>query len=536
MVPYRLVVNACLVLLVRLPPSVIFSILSLTVLYHLHQHNNHSLYLAPNQCFLTSFFFFSKFMDLSTPKYFQAPPLFPSTGEAPLESNTSLYGKSTDNPFVDTFADPLCKLNLKETSEFVKAFPVSISAQKRREGVLNSSVKRTEAPSTPGRPVFSFSVGHFSRKNVPSKWDDAEKWLNTTSLHDSPAHPIKPPPPPPPLESSKNHKQCENFKQQQMEVVFSEKSRVTEEKFSTFVSTFQSSMALDHLNPTRAFNGDSAGSSDVFLKDKFTDEVEPILPNFRYSEPSKEGFLFKNGNGESMKDAGTEVFHEVLHRDIGTEMTPLGSSTVSRCHTPFTSSSPARHNTPANRSGPLALGHSDSTSSTIDISQLQECHLAKLQLGTQYDSVATNWSSREEEEEEISKSLRHFETAGTVSRKSVSDSRAVAWEEEEKTKCCLRYQREEAKIQAWVNLQSAKAEAQSRKLEVKIQKMRSNLEEKLMKRMAIVHRKAEEWRSAAWQQHADQTQRATEQAQKIIIRHVSHVSGHSSCGCFPCNN
>jgi Remorin, C-terminal region len=29
-----------------------------------------------------------------------------------------------------------------------------------------------------------------------------------------------------------------------------------------------------------------------------------------------------------------------------------------------------------------------------------------------------------------------------------------------------RYQREEAKIQAWVNLESAKAEAQSRKLEV----------------------------------------------------------------------
>jgi hypothetical protein len=31
----------------------------------------------------------------------------------------------------------------------------------------------------------------------------------------------------------------------------------------------------------------------------------------------------------------------------------------------------------------------------------------------------------------------------------------------------IRYQREEAKIQAWVNLESAKAEAQSRKLEVK---------------------------------------------------------------------
>jgi hypothetical protein len=31
----------------------------------------------------------------------------------------------------------------------------------------------------------------------------------------------------------------------------------------------------------------------------------------------------------------------------------------------------------------------------------------------------------------------------------------------------IRYQREEAKIQAWINLESAKAEAQSRKLEVK---------------------------------------------------------------------
>ena len=48
--------------------------------------------------------------------------------------------------------------------------------------------------------------------------------------------------------------------------------------------------------------------------DKFTGEIEPILPNFRYSEPSEGGFLFKNANSESMKDAGTEVIHVVLHR------------------------------------------------------------------------------------------------------------------------------------------------------------------------------------------------------------------------------
>ncbi|RYR53179.1 hypothetical protein Ahy_A06g028174 [Arachis hypogaea] len=45
----------------------------------------------------------------------------------PIESNmSSFYGKNKNsNPFVDDdFPDPLCKLNLKETSEFVKSFPV----------------------------------------------------------------------------------------------------------------------------------------------------------------------------------------------------------------------------------------------------------------------------------------------------------------------------------------------------------------------------------------------------------------------------
>ncbi|XVE51780.1 hypothetical protein DITRI_Ditri02bG0068700 [Diplodiscus trichospermus] len=232
-----------------------------------------------------------------------------------------------------------------------------------------------------------------------------------------------------------------------------------------------------------------------------------------------------------MKDAGTEAFHEVSHKDVGTEMTPLGSSTVSRCHTPFKSSSPAGHNTPANRSGPLASANSNSSNSTIDISHLQECHLAKLQLGTQYDSITSIWSSREEEEEEVSKSLRHFET-GIACQKNVSDSRAASWEEEERTTGCQRYQREEAKIQAWLNLQTAKAEAKSRKLEVKIQKMRSNLEEKLMKRMAFVHRKAEEWRAAAQQQHAEQMQRATKQTQKIINRNSKEIPEPHSCKAF----
>lgn len=63
--------------------------------------------------------------------------------------------------------------------------------------------------------------------------------------------------------------------------------------------------------------------------------------------------------------------------------------------------------------------------------------------------------------------------------------------------------------------------------------MRSSLEAKLMKRMASVHRKAEEWRASAQLQHLQQMQKASESAQKIKS---SYLANNRSCGCFPCNN
>ncbi|GMH03844.1 hypothetical protein Nepgr_005683 [Nepenthes gracilis] len=476
-------------------------------------------------------------MDLTNSKYYQSPPLFAAQEES--QNRASLYGKSNSNPFEDEFTDPLCKLNLKETAEFVKSFPMANSnGNEKRRGILGASVgsitvaprKMEVAPPTPGRPVFSFSV---SRKgSFPSKWDDAEKWLiGTASCHQSPAHhafDTKP------FDSSKSLKHCDGFMQQRE--IFVEKSRVTEDKVSK-ETTLNFNDSSDSLGQALTFNGVSVPPPDVLLKDKFTNEEGLFFPNFRCFEPTKEGFLFRNQVGrEPMKDAGTEVIHEIKHRDIGTEMTPLGSSTTSRCHTPLKSTSPVRHNTPENRSGPLALITS-STINAADITQLQEHHLAKLQLGsTLFDSLTSNWSSREEEEEEISKSLRHFEVSNVV-RRSVSEARTSSvWEEEEKIKYCLRYQREEAKIQAWINLQSARAEAQSRKLEVKIQKMRSDLEEKLIKQMSNVHRKAEEWRAAAQLDHSKQVRKATDRALKTMNRHSSSSSNRNSCGCLPCND
>jgi len=81
--------------------------------------------------------------------------------------------------------------------------------------------------------------------------------------------------------------------------------------------------------------------------------------------------------------------------------------------------SPVLHNTPASKSRPLPLANHNSTTCTIDLIRLEECHFAKLQVGTQYNSVTSLWSLREEEEEEISKNLRH-----NASQKADSDCRA----------------------------------------------------------------------------------------------------------------
>ncbi|KAI9093944.1 hypothetical protein K1719_026942 [Acacia pycnantha] len=400
-------------------------------------------------------------MNPSRHEYIQASSFSSSSQESPLPGNTNLFMKNAE-----PIPDPLCKLHLRETSEFVKSFPISLKNRGSLE-VLSQTKARVEAPSTPGRPIF-----RFRKSNVPSKWDDAEKWV--IGSHGSSTASA----------SSKISTSCDNvFKVSNIAEDFLEKSGSTQEKVFTAVPSFQLSPAtLDHHEFT--------SPPDMVLKDKYTEEKGSKLPNFR---------------------------------DIGTEMTPLGSSTTSRCHTPLKSLSPARHNTPANRS---------TTFTNIkELIQLNECHFAKLQLGTKFGSIGSNWSSRQEEEEEASKSLRHH---AYQTQKDDSDSMTTAaWEEEQKAKSCLRYQIEEAKIRAWVNLQRAKAEAESKKLEVKIQKMRWKQEEKVMKRMEVVKRKAEQWREAAREQHT--VDKANEESHQKLSKNP-FSSYAISCACFSYTN
>ncbi|XP_076885773.1 uncharacterized protein LOC143535391 [Bidens hawaiensis] len=217
------------------------------------------------------------------------------------------------------------------------------------------------APTTLGRPGFSFAVG--SRKNIPSKWDDAEKWLINGHGHESPA-------------ANFMVKQCGG------------------------------------VNGHVIKHKDLEGVSDIVPKDKFTNEIELNIPKFKCL-------------------GTTEEVQEIKNRDNGTEMTPVGSSPTSRCPTPLRSLSPPRHNTPESRLLFLQ-GMVDQSGSQL------ECHLAnKLQPWTPFDAINSNWSSMEDEEAEISKSLRHFEMNNEFVE-NVTGPRPSACEEKEMSEPCVR--------------------------------------------------------------------------------------------------
>ncbi|CAD6253129.1 unnamed protein product [Miscanthus lutarioriparius] len=421
--------------------------------------------------------------------------------------------------FEPTFSDPPCCLNKKETTEFVRSsFPMATLARSSSSS-SNGHGRHHEASTTSS--TSSSSATSAQKRRGESQQQQAVAVPATPGrplqFFTSPAH--------------HHHHQLVAPRRQWSSGLGHRGGAGGEDEKRAAMTVRRSVDALRDAHSLALYTP----PAEVLLKDKFTDN----------EEPSKESFVFRSSYCEPVPAKGSAVVgaddHDHQRRDVGTEMTPLGSS----CHTPLKSTSPVRHNTPASRSGPLVPYTGGGGGGGMDISELADCHLAKLDLGARFDAMLVNWSSKEEEEEEVSKSLRHFEaTVGAgagggppCDKRGGGDCR---WDDDDRAKSCIRYQREEAKIQAWINLESAKAEAQSRKLEVKIQKMRSNLEEKLMRRMTTVHRRAEEWRATAQAQHLQQLRRAAADNTRRLraTSHHRHLPGSDapSCACFPCSN
>ncbi|XP_061344718.1 uncharacterized protein LOC133290619 [Gastrolobium bilobum] len=217
--------------------------------------------------------------------------------------------------------------------------------------------------------------------------------------------------------------------------------------------------------------------------------------------PAKEKF-------DGFKDAGTNVSPAVSRRDMATQMSPEGSS----CSSPN-----------------MRPSFSASTPPTLPVTELLSASFSKMDIrDVQVDErvTMTRWSKKHK----ALFSGRGLENVDSWKKKETS-TRSSSWEISERSKTVSKAKREEAKITAWENLQKAKAEAAIRKLEMKLEKKRASSMDKIMNKLRFAQKKAQEMRNSVSANQAHQVARTSHKA--ISFRGTSQMGSLS--GCFTCH-
>ncbi|KAG6585672.1 Remorin 4.1, partial [Cucurbita argyrosperma subsp. sororia] len=178
-------------------------------------------------------------------------------------------------------------------------------------------------------------------------------------------------------------------------------------------------------------------------------------------------------NLATVKNSGTDVSRVVSRRDVATQMSPEDSM----------------HSSPRTKSSITA-----STSSAMHMFELGAVTSSKLDIrDVQVDNqvATTRWSKKHKGSFPRKDSLDY-------KRKNDADvaSRCPDLDIPIMGKSISKVKREEAKIAAWENLQKAKADAAIRKLEMKLEKKRASSMHKILNKLKSAQKKAQEMRNS----------------------------------------
>ncbi|RDX93600.1 Remorin 4.1, partial [Mucuna pruriens] len=205
---------------------------------------------------------------------------------------------------------------------------------------------------------------------------------------------------------------------------------------------------------------------------------------------------------DGFKDAGTNVSPAVSRRDMATQMSPEGSS----CSSPN-----------------LMPSFSASTPPALAVTEFKSLPFSKMDIrDVPVDErvTMTRWSKKHR----ALFSGRGSENVDSWKIKQTRN-RSSSWDISERSKTVSKAKREEAKITAWENLQKAKAEAAIRKLEMKLEKKRALSMDKIMNKLRLAQKKAQEMRSSVL---ADQTHQVAGTPHKaILFRRTSQMGSLS---------
>ncbi|KAK4352099.1 hypothetical protein RND71_027617 [Anisodus tanguticus] len=217
--------------------------------------------------------------------------------------------------------------------------------------------------------------------------------------------------------------------------------------------------------------------------------------------------ISQDESGDDIQDAANGVSRVISRRDMATQMSPEASP----------SSSPIRQSS-----------FSPSTPSILPLVELQSVPPSKAEMrDVPIDErvTVTRWSKKQK----VRIPGRSMELDDW--KRKAMEIRSSGWDVSGTSTSISKIKREEARITAWENLQKAKAEAAMRKLEMKLEKKRSSSIDKIMNKLRSAQKKAHEMRSSML---ANQSHEVARSSSKALSFRRTHQIGSLS-GCFTCH-
>lgn len=387
------------------------------------------------------------------------------------------------------------------------------------------SSERVPLPASRGQrygdnaPLFPFNNG----RTLPSKWEDAERWICSPVSGDGSRRPLMLPPyhrrpksKSGPLGAPTLN--CESYTSASPQVPCFDDGRVVN-------FTGSSPFLAGVLVTDRQFCGITGGgrtgqegcnggqllctsNSDAHINRSASmlgwldTLVEPST-----SLPTADG-VFRGYRIDSAQEIAAMMSPMALSRDVGTQMSPEES----------THSSPKEKHSSFSQS-PLPVHTITEFKSNFPCIEIRDVQVD--------DRVTvTRWSKKH-----ISRCSDRRSTDIIEWKRKTVDSRTSDWEVVDAEKCISKYDKEEAKITAWENLQKAKAEASLQKLEMKLEKKRSTSMEKILNRLKSAQRKAQDMRSSVVDTQVCMVPRTGQRVS--YFRKYGRMS--SFRGCFACH-
>ncbi|KAI9122677.1 hypothetical protein K1719_006517 [Acacia pycnantha] len=387
---------------------------------------------------------------------------------------------------------------------------------------------------------FEFHKGERSVSNpatrsllrpMPSKWNDAEKWImNRQNIQSN--------------YSKKNFVQSQanraparvapesaNYDHLKLAI-----SRVAETKGIDFCKPATSNVSFEKFSfvPSEAHSVSGQAHGRV-------PTVVDSLPQSKDLKDVNELVIPCSSTDDQKAIPG---IRSVAMRDMGTEMTPMTSQEPSQTATPVGSISPMRSPTSSMPSTPRRDAPAPTPFESKADKDLQFPAGSKTQLSEEEIKLKTRreiaalgmqlgktniaaWASKDELEKNKS-------SGQNINQEELEriefEKRANLWMEAEKSKNTARYRREEIRIQAWESQQKAKLEAEMRRIESKVEQMRAQAHAKIVKKIALARQRSEEKRAAAEARKNREADRTVAQAEYICQTGRMPSSNYSCCG------